>query len=92
MSDLVSSVLCGSIVLITGFVIGWRPDNGVGGVLLGSAVAVVFAYAVSWFTSVIGLSVSDPESAQAVGLIILFPLSFVSYFCCRARACRHGCG
>jgi ABC transporter DrrB family efflux protein len=78
MSDLVASVLCGSIVLITGFVIGWRPNNGIGGVLLGLAVAVVFAYALSWFTSVIGLSVSDPESAQAVGLIILFPLSFVS--------------
>src|SRR4051812_46856266 len=60
-SDLVASVLCGSIVLITGFVIGWRPENGIGGVLLGLAVAVVFAYALSWFTSVIGLSVSDPE-------------------------------
>jgi ABC transporter DrrB family efflux protein len=77
-ADIFASVLCGSIVVATGFAIGWRPDNGVGGVLAGLAVAVFFAYALSWLTAVIGLSVSDPESAQAVGLIVLFPIAFVS--------------
>lgn len=77
-SDLLASVICGSIVLATGFVIGWRPDNGIGGVLLGLSVAVLFAYSLSWLTAVIGLLVTDPESAQAVGLIVLFPASFVS--------------
>ena len=71
-------MLCATIVLITGFVIGWRPDNGILGVVAGLAVAVLFAYALSWFTACIGLSVSDPESAQAIGLLILFPLAFVS--------------
>ena len=78
MSDLFASIICGSIVLATGFVIGWRPGNGFGGVLLGLGVAVAFAYSLSWFTAVIGLLTSDPESAQAVGLIVLFPASFVS--------------
>ena len=27
-SDLLASLLCGTIVLVTGFIIGWRPDNG----------------------------------------------------------------
>ena len=66
------------IVLITGFVIGWRPDNGLLGVVAGLGVAVLFAYALSWFTACIGLRSNDPESAQAVGLLILFPLAFVS--------------
>ena len=78
LSDLLSAILCGTIVLITGFVIGWRPRNGLVGVIAGLGVAVFFAYALSWFTACIGLPVSDPESAQAVGLIILFPLAFVS--------------
>jgi ABC-2 type transport system permease protein len=78
LSDLVASVLCGSIVVLTGFVIGWRPDHGVLGVVAGLGVAVTFAYGLSWFTAWLGLMVSDPESAQAVGLVILFPLAFVS--------------
>ena len=65
-------------MVITGWIIGWRPDNGLGGVLAGLAVAVLFAYALSWFTACIGLVVRDPESAQAVGLMILFPLAFIS--------------
>ena len=77
-ADLLASVLCASIVCLTGYVIGWRPSNGVIGVISGLAIAVGFAYALSWFTACIGLRSSDPESAQAVGLLILFPLAFVS--------------
>jgi ABC transporter DrrB family efflux protein len=77
-SDLLASALCGSIVLLTGAVIGWRPGNGMAGVVAGLAVALLFAYAMSWLTACIGLLVKDPESAQAVGLLVLFPLAFVS--------------
>lgn len=42
------------------------------------ATCCTSTYAVSWFVACIGLLVSDPESAQAVGLVILFPLAFVS--------------
>ena len=78
LSDLLASVLCASIVLLTGLVIGWRPDRGIGGVLAGLAVAVLFAWAVSWLMACVGLLVRDPESAQGIGLLILFPAAFVS--------------
>jgi ABC-2 type transport system permease protein len=78
LSDLLASVLCATIVILTGLAIGWRPGNGVLGVVGGLAVAVTFAYALSWFTACVGLFVGDPESAQAVGLVILFPVAFVS--------------
>ena len=79
-TDVFSSLLCGSIVLLTGLAIGWRPGagHGLAGVAAGLGVAVAFAYAMSWFTACIGLAVSDPESAQAVGLLVLFPAAFVS--------------
>jgi ABC transporter DrrB family efflux protein len=77
LSDLASSALCGTIVLLTGLAIGWRPDDLLG-VIAGISVAVAFAWAMSWFTAVVGLLSHDPESAQGIGLVILFPLSFVS--------------
>jgi ABC transporter DrrB family efflux protein len=77
-SDVLASLLCATIVLLTGLVIGWRAGNGLVGVIAGVGVAVLFSYALSWFTACIGLLTSDPESAQAVGLVILFPLAFVS--------------
>jgi ABC-2 type transport system permease protein len=78
LSDLLASILCGTIVLLTGLAIGWWPGNGLGGVLAGLAVAVLFAYAMSWFTACLGLLAREPESAQSIGFVILFPLAFVS--------------
>jgi ABC transporter DrrB family efflux protein len=78
LADLLAAVLCGSIVLATGWAVGWRPGNGLAGVVAGLAVALLFSYALSWFTACIGLLVRGPESSQAVGLVILFPLAFVS--------------
>ena len=65
-------------MILTGLAIGWRPGEGFVGVVAGLAVAVAFAYALSWFTACLGLLVSDPESAQAIGLVILFPVALVS--------------
>ncbi|HVX18301.1 MAG TPA: ABC transporter permease [Acidimicrobiales bacterium] len=78
LSDLLASALCGSIVVATGLAIGWRPESGLTGVLGALAVAVLFAYALSWLTACFGLLVTDPESAQAVGFLVLFPMAFVS--------------
>lgn len=77
-ADLLSSALCATIVALTGLAIGWRPGNGLAGVLAGLAVAVLFAYAMSWITIIVGLLSSDGESAQATGMMVLFPLAFVS--------------
>ena len=77
-SDLLAAMLCGTIVLLTGLAIGWRPDHGIVGVFEGMAVAVFFAYALSWFTACLGLAVTDPEAAQGVGMVILFPIAFLS--------------
>jgi ABC transporter DrrB family efflux protein len=78
MADLLSSALCTLIVALTGLAIGWRTDAGPASVAAGFAVALLFAYALSWACACLGLVSKGPESAQSVGLIILFPLAFVS--------------
>lgn len=78
MSDVLSAVVCVIIVALTGLLVGWRPQTGLGQVLAGFGIALLFAYALSWATACLGLVSASSESAQSLGLIVLFPLAFVS--------------
>jgi len=78
LTDLLTAGLCTAIVVATGLVVGWRPDNGPGSVIAGLAVFLLFSYAISWGCACIGLYARDAESSQGLGLVILFPLAIVS--------------
>jgi ABC-2 type transport system permease protein len=78
LSDLLAAALCVTIVAVTGLVIGWRPDASLPSIVAGFAIALLFSYSLSWLCACIGLLSKGPESAQGIGLIILFPIAFVS--------------
>jgi ABC-2 type transport system permease protein len=78
LADLASAVLCTAIVAIVGLVVGWTPSGGVLDIAGGFGVFLLFGYALSWACACLGIAAGDSESAQNIGLIILFPLSFVS--------------
>jgi ABC transporter DrrB family efflux protein len=77
-SDVLTAALCVVIVALTGLVIGWRPDASLPSIVGAFAIALFFSYAVSWACACLGLASKGPESAQSMGLIVLFPLAFVS--------------
>jgi ABC-2 type transport system permease protein len=78
LADLMTAALCALIVAVTGLAIGWRPDDGLAPALGGFAIFLLFAYAMSWACACLGILSKGPESAQGTGLVILFPLAFVS--------------
>src|ERR1700729_518694 len=78
MADFLTSVLCATIVIITGLVVGWRPGSSAISVIGGFGLLLFFAYAVSWVSACVGLNSKSPESAGSFGFIVLFPLTFVS--------------
>jgi ABC-2 type transport system permease protein len=78
LADLLTAFICLTIVMLTGLAIGWRAPNGVVSVVEVFAVFLFFSYSLSWATACIGLASQGPESAQSVGMVILFPLAFVS--------------
>jgi ABC-2 type transport system permease protein/oleandomycin transport system permease protein len=76
-ADTVRGFFTISIMLVAGYVIGFRfADWGTG--LAGLLLAVAFGYAFTWISATIGLLVKDPEAAQVAGFIWLFPLTFAS--------------
>jgi ABC-2 type transport system permease protein len=77
-ADVLSAAVCVTIVALTGLAIGWRTDASALSVVAGFAIALLFSYALSWGCACLGIVSKGPESAQGVGLIILFPLAIVS--------------
>lgn len=77
-TDLLTAILGVVIVTVTGLAIGWRPENGLGEALAAYALVLLFGYAVSWGCAVLGLLSKGVETAQALGMLVLFPLMFVS--------------
>jgi ABC-2 type transport system permease protein len=78
LADLLTATICAAIVAVTGLAIGWRPSGSVLSTIGGFAVFLLFSYALSWGCACLGIVSKGPESAQGIGLVILFPLAFVS--------------
>ena len=78
LADLATFCLCALIVGLTGLVVGWRPDAGLGPVASGFVLVLFFAYSLTWIAICVGLNSKSPESAASTGFIVLFPLAFIS--------------
>ena len=77
-SDLLAAMLCSVFIAVTGLVIGWRPEATALSVLAGFALALLFSYALSWLSASAGMAFSNPEAAQGIIFVFVFPLAFVS--------------
>lgn len=77
-SDVLAAALCVTIVALTGLAVGWRTDASPASALAGFGVALLFSYSLSWASVCLGVLSQGPESAQSLGLVLLFPLGLVS--------------
>jgi ABC-2 type transport system permease protein len=76
--DLFRYSMAAALILIVGFILGFRPQAGVVGVLLAIALVLVFAFALSWLWIIVGMLVRTPESVMTTSFIFLMPLTFAS--------------
>lgn len=77
-ADATRQVLVLFVLSITGYIVGWRINNGLWDAILAYALLLLFAYTVSWIGSWVGLYMPNPETANTAGLAWLFPLTFLS--------------
>ncbi|HET7753846.1 MAG TPA: ABC transporter permease [Anaeromyxobacteraceae bacterium] len=67
-----------AVILVVGFILGFRPQGGATGVLLAVALLLVFSFALSWLWIVVGMLVRTPESVMTTSFLFLMPLTFAS--------------
>ena len=77
-ADLVRSTFVVLLMLIVGYIVGFRVHTNAVDVVAGLALVVLFCYVLSWVFVTIGLAVREPESAQAAAFPIMAPLVFAS--------------
>jgi ABC-2 type transport system permease protein/oleandomycin transport system permease protein len=77
-ADLVRNLFTVVVMLVVGFLVGFRPSGSVLEFLFGILILMAFSFAFSWVSAFVGLAVRSVEAAQSAGFIWLFPLTFAS--------------
>jgi len=78
LADTTRNVFVVALMMIVGFLVGWRIHTNALALLAAAALVLLFGYAMSWIFATVGLAVKDPETAQAAAFPVLAPLVFAS--------------
>ncbi len=78
LSDVGTNSISIAIMLVVGIIAGFSFDAPLADILAGIVLLLLFGYAFSWVFAFVGLTASSPEASQALGFIVIFPLTFVS--------------
>jgi ABC-2 type transport system permease protein len=78
LGDSARYVLAGTVVVLLGLVLGYRPDGGPGGVLAALVLVVAFAFGMSWIFTTVGMVMRSPSAVMNTGFMTLFPFIFLS--------------
>jgi ABC-2 type transport system permease protein len=78
LGDSVRYLVGGTVIIVLGVILGFRPDEGVIGVLAALALTIVFAFGLSWVFTTLGLLLRSPNAVMNAGFMGIFPLTFLS--------------
>ena len=78
LGDSVRYAVAGTVIVVLGLILGFRPSAGVPGVLAAMALTIVFAFALSWVFTTMGLLMRSPNAVMNAGFMAIFPLTFLS--------------
>lgn len=78
LGDTFRYIIASGLVIAIGLLLGFRPADGITGVLAAVGLVLAFAFSISWIWVILGLVLRTPGAVQIFGLVILFPLTFVS--------------
>jgi ABC-2 type transport system permease protein len=78
LGDTVRYLVAGTVIIGLGYILGYRADAGIVGIVAALALVLVFAFALSWVFTTIGLLMRSPSAVMNAGFMGIFPLTFLS--------------
>jgi ABC-2 type transport system permease protein len=76
--DSVRYLIAGTVIILLGLILGFRPDAGLPGVVAALLLVVAFSFGLSWVFTTLGLLMRSPQAVMNGGFMGLFPLTFLS--------------
>jgi len=76
--DTVRYLIAGTVIILVGMALGFRPRAGAGGAAAALALVVTFSFGLSWVFTTIGLLLRSPSAVLNAGFMGIFPLTFLS--------------
>lgn len=77
-ADVIRYTIATVLTFITGFVMGYRPDGGIPGVLGAALLTILCGWSMAWIFTWVGIIGRSAQSVQAMSMMIMFPLTFMS--------------
>jgi len=77
-ADLVRNTISSAIMIAVALVVGFRPTASFTEWLLILGILLLFTFAFSWVSAIMGLLAGTVESVQWMGFLLVFPLTFAS--------------
>jgi ABC-2 type transport system permease protein/oleandomycin transport system permease protein len=77
-ADLVRDLVVIALMVIVGFLVGFRVHTNAGAFALAILLLLMFAFALAWVFALIGLTVPNSEAAQAASFPPLALMTFAS--------------
>jgi ABC-2 type transport system permease protein len=78
LGDSVRYLVAGTVIVVLGVALGYRPGAGLPGVVAALALVIVFAFGLSWVFTTLGLLMRSPNAVMNAGFMGIFPLTFLS--------------
>jgi ABC-2 type transport system permease protein/oleandomycin transport system permease protein len=77
-ADMCRNLFVVLLMNVVGVAVGFRSSTGFFSFMVGVMLLLAFAYALSWGFAVLGMVARNAETAQAMAVPLLFPLTFAS--------------
>lgn len=78
LGDSVRYVISGTVIILLGVILGYRPGAGAVGAMAALGLVVLFAFGLSWVFTTMGLLLRSPNAVMNAGFMGIFPLTFLS--------------
>lgn len=77
-ADLVRNIVSSVIMILVGLMVGFRPEANVAEWFMAAGILLLFTFAISWLSAILGLLSKSIEAVQWFSFIAIFPLTFAS--------------
>jgi len=77
-TDLVRNTISSIIMVLVGFAVGFRPTASAWDWLIAFGILMLFTFAISWMSAIMGLLSKTIEGVQWLTFVFVFPITFIS--------------